>query len=217
MTASRRHRRLTTLTGLIVMLVTLAGAIGCGGTQRQLSGYRREPLPTVGGFSLPDVGNAGADFTLRADPGSLLVVYWGYTNCPDFCPTTMSDLKLARARLDAPDRVEVAMVTVDPDRDLAVDPARCDVPVLACYVTSFVPEAHALGTTDGDRLAAAAAPFGVDYHVGPADGTDQIEVQHTTSLYAIDDTGALVLTWQFGVSIDDLSADLEQLLSEADR
>jgi protein SCO1/2 len=206
-TASRRSVWRAALAGLIAV----ASVAGCGGAQRQFAGSRLEPLPVVGGFSLPDVANGGADFALRAAPGTLLVVYWGYTNCPDFCPTTMSDLKLARARLDAPERVEVAMVTVDPERDLALDPARCDVP------TSFVPEAHALGTDDGDRLAAAAAPFGVAYHVGDADGTDQAEVQHTTSLYAIDDTGALVLTWQFGVSIDDLAADLEQLLSDVDR
>ena len=150
---------------------------------------------------------------MRAEPDGLLLVYFGYTNCPDFCPTTMSDVKLARARLDEPERVSVAMVTVDPDRDFVVDPERCaDEIVLACYVTSFVDDAHALGTDDPALLSAAAAPFGAAYNV--TQNGDEVQVDHTTSLYAVDDAGRLVLTWQFGVSIDDLASDMEQLLEE---
>ena len=73
----------------------------------------------------------------------------------------MSDVKLARQRLDDPDRVDAAMVTVDPGRDLDV---------LADYVTSFVPEAHALGTDDFAALDRAAGPFGgVDRRPGGHD------------------------------------------------
>lgn len=179
---------------------------GGDGAATVFAGYRREPIPDVGQFALPDVADGDTEFALQADPGELLVVYFGYTNCPDFCPTTLSDLRLAMRRMDDEDadRIDVAMVTVDPDRDL---------PVLAEYITSFFDDGHALGTDDASTLAQVAAPFGVAYDVGIADNGD-IEVAHTTSLYAIDDGGGLVLTWQFGVEIDDLANDLTLLLEE---
>ena len=170
-----------------------------------LAGFRRDPAPDVGQFSLPDLTNDGADFALRADPGELLVIYFGFTHCPDFCPTTLSDLKLARNRLDEADaaRVDVAMATVDPDRDL---------PVLADYIGSFFEDGTALGTDDEALLSRVAAPFGVGYDVyETANGT---QVDHTTFLYAVDDEGKLVLSWQFGITIDDLATDLEILLDE---
>ncbi len=204
-------RRPAAITGAVVLML---GTVGCGGDSRELAGYVREPKPQVGDVALPDGTNDLEPFALTAQPGGLLVTYFGYTNCPDFCPTTMSDLKLALARIDGPERVQVAMVTVDPDRDFVRNPDLCDeAVVLACYVTSFIDGAHALGTDDPALLERAAAPLGVAYNV--TTNGDDIEVGHTTSLYAIDDQGELVLTWQYGVTIDDLAADLEQLLDEA--
>lgn len=204
----------------IAVALSLA-LVGCGGgddsipldpsdgtlqAPTELTGFRREPPPEVGALSLPDLTADDADFAFRAEPGGLLLVYFGYTNCPDFCPTTLSDLRLATRRMDATDAdlIDVAMVTVDPDRD---------VPVLVDYITSFFPDGHALATDDDDRLAAAAAPFGASYDVSTTtDG--EIEVAHTTFLYAVDDAGELVLTWQFGTQIDDLAFDLTTLLAE---
>lgn len=175
-----------------------------GGGDRELTGYPRDPNPVVAEFELPDLSNDGRPFALVAEPGSLLVVYFGYTNCPDFCPTTMSDVRFARQQLDVPEQVDVAMVTIDPDRDL---------PILAEYVAGFFPdEGHALGTDDAGLLARVAAPFGTSYNIATNDDGD-IEVGHRTDLYAIDDQGRLVLTWPFGVSRDDLAADFEQLLA----
>ena len=128
-------------------LLTGAALTACGGGDEPLHGFVRDPAPNVADVTLPDVSNDGTEFALKAAPGELLVVYFGYTSCPDFCPTTMSDVKLARARQDDPERIDVAMVTVDPNRDLATDPARCNGVILDCYVNSFVEGAHALGPT----------------------------------------------------------------------
>lgn len=206
-------RRLLAGLAAVAVVSAACGADSAGGAG-DLTGYRRDPMPEVGDVELPDATADGQPMALQAAPGGVLLVYFGYTNCPDFCPTTMSDVKLALARLDEPERVSVAMVTVDPNRDFVLDPDRCaDRIVLACYVTSFVGDAHALGTDDAALLSKAAAPFGAAYDVTDAAG--QIEVSHTTSLYAVDDQGRLVLTWQFGVAIDDLTSDLESLLEEA--
>lgn len=205
MTHTWRHAAGVVIVFAVTVLTGCAGSDGVP-ADADFAGYRREPAPVVGDLSLPDVGAGGAEFAIRAEPGEILAVYFGFTNCPDFCPTTLSDLRLATRRMD-PDlaeRVGLAMVTVDPERDL---------PVLDGYVTSFLDGAHALGTDDPARLAEVAAPFGVGYDITTADDGD-IEVSHTTSLYAVDDEGRLVLTWQFGVSIDDLAADLTRLLSD---
>ena len=174
----------------------------CGGDSRELAGYSLEPVPAVGDIALPDLTNDDAAFPLRADPGKILLVYFGYTNCPDFCPNTMANVKLARQKLDDPSKMQMAMVTVDPGRDL---------PTLASYVTGFISDGHALGTDDDDALQHAASAFGVSYDVS-TDANGEIQVAHTTLLYAVDDDGHVVLAWPFGVSIDDLAADIGQLL-----
>lgn len=196
------RRRSATVAAAAVLLVTACGSESAA----EPTGFRRDPAPDVGELSLPDVGNGGEEVAFRADPDEVLVVYFGYTNCPDFCPTTLNDLKLAVRRLDESDqeRIDVALVTVDPDRDLDILPQ---------YLGSFFDDGYALGTSDPTRLAQVAAPFGVGYDV--RETADGIEVDHTTFLYAVDDEGRLTLTWQYGVSIDDLKTDLEILLDEA--
>jgi protein SCO1/2 len=190
----------------VAAVVLAIGLAACGSSEpRELAGYQREPAPMVGDLELPDLSNGGEPFALRAPPGGLLTVYFGYTNCPDFCPTTLSDIRLARRQLDDPSAVGVAMITIDPDRDL---------PILADYVDGFFPgEGHALGTDDPGLLAEVAAPFGTSYEVTTND-EGEVEVGHRTDLYAVDDQGVLVLTWPFGVSKDDLAADFEQLLED---
>lgn len=206
----RPARRAVAAAALLVL-----GLTACGSSEdAQLAGSVLEPLPVVAGISLPDATNDLQPFELTAQPGGLLVVYFGYTNCPDFCPTTMSDVKLARSRLDEPERVSVAMVTVDPERDFVDKPELCDGIVLACYVRSFVDDAHALGTDDPDALAEAATAFGVSYNV--LKNGDEVVVEHSTRLYAVDDQGRMVVTWPFGTTVDDLTSDLRILLDQAD-
>lgn len=195
------------LVGVVAAVVFVAAVVlaACGG-DRDLVGYTLDPPPQVDVVALPDVSEGGEPFELRAPPADLLVVYFGYTNCPDVCPTTMADLRAALRELgDDADRVGVAMVTIDPDRDTAV---------LADYVGSFIEGGHALATDVADDLRAVADRFGVSYLVtrNPA---GEIEVTHSPQLYVVDDAGRLALTWQFGVTPDDIAGDLEQLLESA--
>ncbi len=170
---------------------------------RELAGIVRAPAPAVDGTAVPSLTNPGDDAVFRADPGGFLAVYFGYTNCPDVCPTTMADWAVALRRLppELAEQVGTLMVTVDPDRDNDL---------LAGYVTSFVADAEAAGTTDADVLAAAAQPFGVSYDVVTADD-GEIEVSHSGFLYLVDDEGRLVVTWPFGLSSQDMAGDVAQL------
>jgi protein SCO1/2 len=190
----------------------LGALTGCGGGEHELVGLTRDPEPQVDGTAIPDVSDGGTPFTIRAPQDGLLVVYFGYTNCPDVCPTTLSDLKVALGDLGADaSRVETAMVTIDPERD---------VPVLAKYVQSFVPGAHALATDDQATLQAVAGAFGVSYQVTTSP-TGEVEVAHSSYLFAVDDAGKLVITWPVSAdaktttSSKDLAADLRLLLRQA--
>ena len=187
---------------MLTLAITALAACG-GGDDAGFAGYSRLPAPQVGEVSLPRADGTG-NVAFRADDGGLLLVYFGYTNCPDFCPTTLADLKVALNRVgDAATAVDVAMVTVDPERDLAI---------LDDYITSFFTDGIALGTTDPTVLTAATEPFGVSYLVtqNDAGGTD---VAHSTQLYAVDDTGSLVLTWPFGIETQELADDITDLLA----
>jgi protein SCO1/2 len=172
----------------------------------ELGGFVRSPLPDVADLTLPDVGDGDQPFAMEAAGDGILIVYFGYTSCPDVCPTTMADVRSTLQKLeDDAARVSVAMATIDPARDTPE--------ILTSYVETFVPGGHALRTDDDASLRAVTEVFGADYDVTTAaDG--EIEVVHTGSLYAIDDEGRLRVTWPFGTRSDDMARDLRILFAE---
>ncbi|MCB2224000.1 MAG: SCO family protein [Actinobacteria bacterium] len=190
---------------LAVAALLAVTASACSSQPPELAGYTRTPAPNTAGIALPDATAGGAPFTLAADPGGLLLVYFGYTSCPDVCPTTMADLRTAlRALGDDASGVETAMVTVDPERDTDE--------VMAAYVRSFIDGAHGLRTEDPVLLADAAVELGAAYSV--TEGEDgAIEVAHTAHVYVIDEHGDLLVTWPWGTEAPDMTSDLRILLS----
>ena len=208
--AAKAVRAIGSALGLALLLVITA----CGDdattttttVEREMTGYTREPTPSVAAVQVPVVG-AAEPVAVTADPGNLRVVYFGYTSCPDVCPTTMSDLKRALAKLPAEqaDRVGVVMVTVDPDRDVEDK--------LAAYVATFIADGAASRITDPAQLQSVAEAFGARYSVETLDD-GEVEVSHTGDLYVVDDRGDIVLQWPFGTASDDLAADLSAMLAD---
>jgi protein SCO1/2 len=188
---------------VLAAFVILLGA--CSSDEvRAPAGIVRSPAPEVGAVALPDA--SGELFAMKAQQDELLLVYFGFTSCPDVCPTTLADLRRALRGLDgSADRVDVAMVTVDPGRDTAEN--------LDAYVKAFFDRAHALRTDDENALAAAAEAFGAAYEVAENDA-GEIEVSHTAFLYAVDSGGRVVLQWPFGTSSDDMRGDIEFLFEQ---
>lgn len=199
---------------LVALLLAAATVVGCGSDTSStssdddtgpdaFSGYVRTPAQEVGDITLP--GSDGTPVNMAGPAGGLRIVYFGYTSCPDVCPTTMTDLKRALAGLTPEQRSKVAvdMVTIDPDRDV---PAK-----LAEYVTTFIPDAGAISTPDQALLRSATGAFGANFSVEPGPDGDP-EVTHTADLYAVDDTGQVVLAWPFGTTSKDIGRDISRLL-----
>jgi protein SCO1/2 len=136
--------------------------------------------------------------------GDLVLLYFGYTNCPDVCPLTLSTAARARESLgDDAERVHVVMVTVDPARDTAE--------ALGDYVTYFDP--GFLGALGPDRdLRSAAVMYSVYVSVEDTGSEAGYLVEHTASLMAIDSDGYLRVLYPPEVGVDALAADLEELL-----
>ncbi len=123
------------------------------------------------------------------------------------CPTTLAEVKKAFKQLgDAADKVDVAMATIDPNRDTGE--------IITGYVQSFIPGAHALRSEDPAQLESVAAAFGASYSVTTAaDG--QIDVSHSAGMYVVDPSGTVVLTWPFGIPADGIATDLEILFDRS--
>ncbi len=189
-----------------IALALVATACGSDDESAQLSGVVREPAPQVDVVDLPSLSEPGGEVAFRADPGELQVVYWGFTNCPDVCPTTLADFAVALRRVgpEVAADVDLVMVTVDPDRD---------IDLLDRYINAFVEGSVAAGTDDEELLLAAAEPFGASWEIRTLDD-GSIEVDHTPFLYVIDDQGRLLLSWQFGATSEDMATDLEILLDQ---
>lgn len=148
----------------------------------------------------------GKPRTLADFRGKVVVLFFGYTHCPDVCPTTLSELSQVMKTLgpDA-DRVQVLFVTVDPERDT---PA-----VLSRYVTAFDPRFLALY---GDAAATrrAAKEFKVYFEKREGSAPGDYTMDHSAGTYVIDLKGKLRLFVGYGKAGADLVHDIRTLLSE---
>ena len=176
----------------------------------QVVGIFRDPPLQVGAESLPAVTDPAqtVDFDLQAPEGEVLLLYFGYTFCPDVCPTTLADIKSSLGELgpDA-DRVTVAMATVDPERDTDE--------VLREYIEFFAGDnGRALRTADFEELHEVEAAFLTESELVPIDDSSEYEVVHAGAVYVIDDTGSVLVEWPFGMSRDSMLEGLREALSQ---
>jgi protein SCO1/2 len=207
MTSSRGFRALLVLFAVAIGAVIGIGAFAMSSTDETLRGVAADPPRDVSTARLTDVDGQEVDFTPAA--GEVNLTFFGFTHCPDICPTTLSDVRTALSNLGSKaDRVKVSMVSVDPERDTAA--------ALGDYVGRFFDKDTGSGvrTDDAQRLTDVAKTFGASYEVKPpaASGGDP-EVVHTAWLYAVDDTGHIAAQWSFGTPPKDIEHDLRILLS----
>jgi protein SCO1 len=167
-------------------------------------------------FKLTDVTGAsfGKDFaltdhngqrrTLADFKGKVVTLFFGFTHCPDVCPTTLGEMAVVMKELgkDA-DRLQVLFVTVDPERDTAE--------VLKRYVPAFHPGFLGL-TGSADDIARTAKEFKIFYQKQPLPNGGGYSMDHSAGTYILDSEGRLRLFAQYGVGAPALLNDIRQLL-----
>lgn len=156
-------------------------------------------------LSLPDA--AGQKRTLAEFKGKVVVVFFGYTQCPDVCPTTLTELAEVRKLLGADGaKVQPIFVSVDPERDTAE--------LLKEYVKNFGADNIALRGTP-EQTAAMAKEFKVFYAKVPGKTETSYTVDHTAASYLYDPQGRLRVYSRYGSGPEALANDIKRLLSGA--
>lgn len=190
----------------VAILIGLGAVIGAqvlAGPYTYQGSVFDPPVP-VEGFALPDQN--GESFLLSERRGEVVLLFFGYTHCPDVCPVTLSEYRrIAELLGEQAEQVNFVFVTVDPERDTRE--------VLQDYLDNF--EIPITGLTGSEaELEPVWETFGV-YHekvdVGSAGG---YLVDHTARVYAINPQGELQLTFPFGTSSEAMAQDVAHLLEE---
>lgn len=154
-------------------------------------------------FALPD--HNGRMRTLADFRGKAVVVFFGFTHCPDVCPTTMAEMAAVMEELGPlADRVQVLFVTVDPERDTAQ--------VLSQYVPAFDP--RFLGLVGNDvQTRAVIKEFKAFYQKVPGKEAGSYSIDHTAGSYVFDPEGRIRLFVRHGQGAAPIAHDLRLLLS----
>ncbi len=140
--------------------------------------------------------------------GAVVLMYFGYTHCPDVCPTTLASLGQALGRLGADaSKVKVLFVTVDPARDTA--------PLLKKYMSYFGPQFIGL-RGDDDALRPLIRRYRVAYHRDPPDQNGNYAVEHSSVVFVFDQQGRARLLAREGDPPDGVARDLRRLINSDD-
>jgi protein SCO1 len=154
-------------------------------------------------FSLLDTD--GKVRTLADFKGKVVVMFFGYTQCPDICPTTLTEMQQVMAILGPQsDKVQVLFVTVDPERDTAT--------ILKQYVPSFDPRFIGLRPADQVALEKVTKDFKIYYKKVPGTSPGSYTMDHTAGSYAFDPDGHLRLYIKHAQGPETLAHDLKELL-----
>ena len=157
------------------------------------------------GFDLPDAG--GQRRTLADFKGKVTLVFFGFTQCPDVCPTTLLEIAEVKKALGAGgERVQGVFVTVDPERDTPE--------VLKAYVENFGAGFVALRGTM-EETAAVAKAFKVYYAKVPGQTPGSYTMDHTAGSYVFDANGKVRLFTRYGTGAEALKHDLQILLAQS--
>ncbi len=150
---------------------------------------------------------AGLEHHLQEAKGQLVLVFFGYTQCPDVCPTSLSELKAIKASLgESGKKIKALFITVDPERD--------SQEVLDAYVANFGEDFSGV-SLPAEQLKLAAKEFKVFYQKTPGPTPTSYGIEHTAGFYVYDTHGQLRLFVRYGTPQESLMKDLQMLLEHA--
>lgn len=188
---------------LLFLLMQLLGSTLFG--PRSLHGTVLQSPEPMANFTL--TAHTGQPVNLHDYQNQVVMLYFGYTFCPDACPTTMSDLARAMGELTPAqqEKIQVFMVTVDPERDTKEQ--------LADYMAYFHPAFVGL-TGTAEEIAQVATPLGIYYEQKEGTAASGYLVNHTTAVLVVDKKGYLRLIYPFNTPAEDIAADMRILVRE---
>ena len=188
--------------GLVVGL-TACDMVGFPSAKPKFNGVDITGAEYARNLSLPDQN--GQPRTLADFKGKVTVVFFGYTQCPDVCPTTMVELAQVKKALGKDgERVQGVFVSVDPERDTPE--------ILKAYMASFDPSFVALrGTLE--QAQAAAKEFKVFFAKVPGKTEGSYTMDHTAGSYLFDANGKVRLFERYGGGAEALASDIKALLA----
>ncbi|HNN12777.1 MAG TPA: SCO family protein [Anaerolineales bacterium] len=149
---------------------------------------------------------ANGDVSLSDYRGKIVLIYFGYTFCPDICPATLGNVTAALKKIGSKaDDVQLIMISVDPGRDT---PEK-----LAKYVAHFHPSFVGITGTK-EEVDTVTSLYGIFYEIKQGSTVTDYLIDHTATLMAIDRDGYLKLVFPFGVTADDIADDLKYMLRQ---
>lgn len=187
---------------LIGVALGLAALLGVAVLMRGGTPVRDPKLPVGADFVLQSAAGPVDSIALR---GKVLLVYFGYTHCPDICPASLAAGGQALKALSAEERSRIRLILI------SVDPERDSVEHLREYTAFFHPEMiGATGTPE--QIAALAKAFGAGYIKQAAAADGSYAVDHTTSTYVVGPDGQLAAVLELGASTDKVVGAVRKLL-----
>lgn len=192
---------------IVLWTLVVVAAIGATGlfwyTQTQRADLAHAPIGVTGApFAMQST--KGGTFTQADLKGTPSLVFFGYTFCPDVCPTTMAEIAEYKQELGLKaDQLRTIFVTVDPDRDTAR--------TLTDYLGSFDPDAIGL-VGDAAATEKAKASFGVFSENGPKDANGSYVVNHTATVFLIGRAGEFEGTIDYGEPKTSAIAKIKRLV-----
>ena len=190
---------------LLLLLSVLVLLAGCGAPYQYTGTVINPPKPGAR-YTLTD--HYGQPFELGAPADELTLLYFGYTNCPNFCPTTMGTWKQVRQQLGAEaDKVRFVMISVDPAYDTEA--------VLGEYLAYFDPAFVGIRPTP-EQVEALSREYGVgvDSHAAGTQDPTTAYTKHGSYTYVLNRAGNLRLLFHYEVEAAAMAADVKQLLRE---
>jgi protein SCO1/2 len=198
---NKRHAlRLMAWTGLAALAGT--GLAACSEKKPSFNAVDITGADYAKGFTLSDAD--GRQRTLADFKGKVVVMFFGYAQCPDVCPTTMSEMAQVKQQLGRDgDKLQVLFVTVDPERDTP--------PVLTAYMGAFDPGFVALIPTP-EQLPALAKDYKVYYKKVEGKTPTSYSMDHSAASFVYDTEGRVRLYARYGAGVPAMVSDLKALL-----
>ena len=179
------------------------GLSGCGQSKPSFNAVDMTGADYAKDFKLADAD--GQVRTLADFKGKVVVLFFGYAQCPDVCPTTMTEMAQVKQQLGKDgDKLQVVFITVDPARDTPV--------VMKAYMGAFDPSFVALIPTP-EQLAAIAKDFKVYYKKVEGKTPTSYSMDHSAASYVYDTQGRLRLYARYGAGVAPMVSDIKTLLN----